>query len=234
MPTIGSQALLRVLPSTHYDFRPLIGAKIEIPIAQHIDVLGFEHAALQVRVRSGSFPPGSLMRLSLADDGFDPADPGTSFLSKTIGGEPIGVLEITEKTVFPFYQSVATAVPGRFGRLMVVTAAFTGGPDGGPSVTMSLDLVLSGGSVGTTIHQPLTYLGYTHELVETEEPFEHLTFDKPQHSPVFEPGLVNRLVASIRDLFQTARLPPGYPRFGNVNVAIQRPPEGFEERRSQP
>jgi hypothetical protein len=234
MPTIGSQALLRVLPSTHYDFGPLAGATVEIPIAQHIDVLGFEHAALQVRVRSGSFPPGSSMRISLADDGFDPDDPGTNFLRTTVDDEPIGALEITDKNVLPFYQSVATVVPGHFGRLMGVTAAFTGGTDGGPSVVMSLDLVLSGGSVGATIQQPSTYLGYAHEPVETEEPFERLTFDQPAQAPVFEAGLVNRLVASIRDLFQTARLPPGYPRFGNVNVAIQREPERFEERRSQP
>ena len=234
MPTLGSQALLRVLPSTHYDLRTLVGATIEIPIAQHIDVLGFEHAALQVRVRSGTFPSGSSMRITLADDGFDPDDPGTNFLSTTVGGEPIGVLEITDKTVFPFYQSLPTTVPGRIGRLMLITAAFTGGPDGGPAAVMSLDLVLTGGSVGMTIQQPLTYLGYAHQPVETEEPFERLTFDQPQHSPVFAPGLVNRLVATIRALFQGARLPPGYPRFGNVNVAIQRPPEGFDERRSQP
>ena len=229
MATIGSQALLRVLPSTHYDFGPLTGATVELPIAQHIAVLGYEHATLQVRIRSGSFPPGSSLRIDLADDGFDPEDPGTNFLRTSVDGEPLGGLEITEKTAFPFYQSVGSRVPERFGRMMGVTASFTGGAEGGPSVVLSLDLVLSGGSVGATIQQPSTYLGYAHEPVETEEPFERLTFDQP----VFEPGLINRLVTAIRDVFGRAKLPPGYPRFGNVNVAIQREPEGFEERRSQ-
>jgi hypothetical protein len=234
MPTIGSQALLRVLPSTHYDFSPLVGATVEIPIAQHIDVLGFAHAALQVRVRHGTFPSGSSLRISLADDGFDPDDPGTNFLSPTVDGEPIGALTITDTTVFPFYQSLGTPVPGRLGRLMAITAAFTGGADGGPSAVMSLDLVLSGGSVGMTIQQPSTYLGYAHEPVEAEESFERLTFDQPQRPPVFEPGLVNRLATAIRDLFQTVRaVPPGYERFGNVNVAIRRPDQ-FEQRREEP
>lgn len=154
MPTLGSQALLCVLPNTHYDFGPLSGATVEIPLAQHIDVLGYEHAALQIRIRTGLFPPGSSLRIHLADDGFNPDDPTTNFLRTTVGDEEIGTLELTERTVFPFYQSISTVVRGNFGRLMGITASFAGGPEGGPSVVMSMDLVLTGGSVGATIQQP--------------------------------------------------------------------------------
>jgi hypothetical protein len=220
VPTIGSQALLRVLPNTQYDLGAVTDATVEIPLAQHIDVLGYEHAALQVRIRSGSFPSGSSLRINLADDGYNPEDPTASFLQKVVGGEEMGTLEITDQTVFPFYQSVSTSIPGTFGRLMAITASFAGGPEGGPSVVMSMDLVLTGGSVGTAIRQPATYLGYAHEPLEADEAFEQFTFDQPQ------PGLVDRLITAIRDVFQTARLPPGYPRFGNVNVAIRGDREG--------
>jgi|Tabmets5t2r1_1033131.scaffolds.fasta_scaffold15626_2 hypothetical protein len=218
MATIGSQALLRILPYTHYDFGPLSDAAIEIPIAQHIDVLGYQHAALQVRINAGSFPAGSSLRIHLADDGFNPDDPTTNFLQKTVSGQEIGTLSVTDRTMFPFYQSMSTAIPGAFGRMMGITASFTGGAEGGPSVVMGMDLLLTGGSVGTTIHQPSTYLGYAYEPVETEEAFETVTFERGQPVP-FGPELITRLVTVIGDVFKSARLPPGYPRFRNVDVA---------------
>jgi hypothetical protein len=231
MATIGSQALLRILPYTTYDFGPLSDAEIEIPIAQHIDVLGYEHATLQVRISSGSFPAGSSLRINLADDGFNPDDPKTSFLQKIVDGQEIGRLEVTDQTVFPFYQSRSTAIPGTFGRLMGITASFAGGTEGGPSVVMGMDLLLTGGSVGTTIYQPSTYLGYAHEPVETEEQFERLNLEQAQPT-LFEPGLLTNLVTAIRDVFQSERrLPPGYPRFGNVNVAIRGDEEAQERSR---
>jgi hypothetical protein len=228
MPSLGSQALLRVLPYTRYDLSALSGATIEIPIAQHIDVLGYENVALQVRVRSGTLPAGSSIRVRLADDGFDPADPSAAdFLRTSVDGKDIGGLTVPEGTVFPFYQSIPAAVAGNFGRLMGIVASFTGGTEGGPSVVMSMDLLLTGGAVGTGIQQPSTYLGYSQEPVEPEDKFESLSFDAPP-SAGFPADLGNRLIAAIRFVLEKAKVPPGYPRFGNVNVAFQgerTPPE---------
>ncbi|HEV3000520.1 MAG TPA: hypothetical protein VGW75_07265 [Solirubrobacteraceae bacterium] len=224
MATIGSQGVLRVLPNTRYDFSALTGATVEIPIAQHIDVLGYENAALQVRIPTGSFPKGSSMRIQLADDGFHPDDPTTQFFQTAVDGSDIGSLEVTDKTVFPFYQSISARIPGTFGRLMAITASFTGGADGGPTAVVSMDLVLTGGSVGTTIRQPSTYLGYAFEQLEADEPVERLSFEQPQVTGRLEPGIAGRLIGAVRGAIGTAKLPPGYPRFGNVNVAIQREP----------
>jgi len=215
MPTLGSQALLRVLPYTRYDFGPLKSATVTIPLAQHIDVLGYADIPLQVRIRAGTFPAGAALRVHLADDGYSPEDPATDFLRTAVDGKDIGTLEVTERTMFPFYQSVAAPVRGNFGRMMGIMASFTGGPEGGPSAVMSLDVVLSGGSVGTTIQQPATYLGYAHEPFESEAAFEPLQFEPAPGT--MQPEPLSRLLVSLRGLIG-ARL-PGYPRFGNVNVA---------------
>ncbi len=224
MPTIGSQALVRILPRTSYDFTGLTGATVRIPVAQHIDVLGYQRAALQVRVYSASLPAGATVTVQLADDGFSADDPASAFLqtTKADGGE-IGSIELTEHTVFPFYQSISSEVPGVFGRLMAVLLSVKGGADAGPSIEFGLDLVLTGGSVGATISQPSSYLGYAHELVERVETFERLTVDEPEVAAGGD-ALVNRLTNAIRDAVQSrAQKLPGYPRFGNVNVAIARP-----------
>ena len=227
MPTIGSQALLRVLPYARYDLAPLTGATVEIPVAQHIDVLGYEHVTVQVRIRSGTLPPGSSIHIRLADDGFNPDDPAADFVRTSAEGRDIGVLEVPEGTVFPFYQSVSAPVRGSFGRFMAITASFTGGAEGGPSVVLSMDLVLTGGAVGAGIQQPSTYLGYAHEPLELEEPVEQVIFEPPR-SGGFPSDLAGRLMSAIRILLDRTLVPPGYPRFGNVNVAVQ----GDRERRA--
>jgi hypothetical protein len=222
MPTMGSQALVRILPRTHYDFSGLRDGVVRIPIAQHIDVLGYQRATLQVRLYSGALPAQSSLRIQLADDGFSHDDPANAFLqTMTAEGQEIGTLEIAERTVFPFYQSISTAVPGVFGRLMAVLVSFSGGTGGGPSVVMSMDLVLTGGSVGTTIHQPSTYLGYAHDHVEPIEQHEHLPFDSVDHAG----AETTALSESIREALLRGNLDMdtpdgGYARFGNVNVGI--------------
>jgi hypothetical protein len=229
--TIGSQVLIRVVPRTQYDFSGLRNGVVRIPIAQHIDVLGFQRATLQVRIYSGTLPAKSRLQIHLADDGFSADDTTNAFLqTTTASGEEIGTLQLGEGTVFPFYQSISTAVPGVIGRMMAVMVSLTGGADGGPSVVMSLDLVLTGGSVGSTIHQPSTYLGYAHDHVEPLEKLERLSFDQPDQPRAIgiggrEEDLVTRLVTAIRDaLLRTnpnvATPDAGYPRFGNVNVRV--------------
>jgi hypothetical protein len=95
---------------------------------------------------------------------------------------------------------------------------------------MSLDLVLTGGSVGSTIHQPSTYLGYAHDRVEPLEKLERLSFEQPDRPPAtgivgHEDDLVTRLVKAFREaLLKThgnVAIPEGgYQRFGNVNVGV--------------
>ena len=243
MATIASQALVRILPRTRYDLGELRDGVLRLPVAQHIDVVGFERATLQVRVYAGTLPAGSSLQVLLADDGFDPNDPATVPLqTSTPDGGDIGALSIPEGTMFPFYQSISTAVPGVLGRFLAVVLAFTGGAEGGPAVELGLDLVLTGGSVGGKIHQPSTYLGYAAEPVEAfepVEPIEALTSDDDAGSSesflagsVVE-GLVTRLSATVREALARGGLDVaapdgGYPRFGNVNVGItdDRPEEG--------
>ena len=231
MATIGSQVLIRVVPRTQYDFSGIRNGVVRIPIAQHIDVLGFQRATLQVRIYAGTLPAKSRLQIQLADDGFSADDTTNAFLqTTTASGEEIGTLQVAEGTVFPFYQSISTAVPGVFGRMMAVMVSFAGGTHGGPSVVMSLDLVLTGGSVGSTIHQPSTYLGYAHDRVEPLEKLERLSFEQPDRLPAtgtvdHEDDLVTRLVTAIREaLLKThgsvATPEGGYPRFGNVNVGV--------------
>ncbi len=226
MPTIGSQVLVRILPRTRYDFGNLREVVIQIPVAQHIDVLGFEHATLQVRVYRGTLPAKSSLRVHLADDGFS-ADDSTAVFLQTMSAQDkeIGTLHLGERTVFPFYQSVSTAIPGVLGRLMAVVISFAGGPEGGPSVELSMDLVLSGGSVGAKIHQPSTYLGYAHEPIEPVEPFERLTPVPSDQGGTREERLATVLSTAIREALgrgdvNVATRGGGYPRFGNVNVGI--------------
>ena len=226
MPTISSQSLLRILPRTHYDFGALKDAVIRIPIAQHIDVLGYERATLQVRLYSGALPAKSSLEIHLADDGFSPDDPANAFLqTKRVSGEEIGTLQVGDRNAFPLYQSISTAIPGILGRLMAVLVSFKGGANGGPSVVMSLDLVLTGGSVGSTIYQPSTYLGYAHEQVEQAEHFERLTLDQPDQTVVLEEGVGTQLSRAIREALLRGNLDMettdgGYARFGNVNVGV--------------
>ena len=224
MPTMGSQALVRVLPRTRYDFGALRDGTVQIPVAQHIDILGYHQATVQVRLHSGTIPPGARLRVHLADDGFNPDDPGTTPLqTSTIDGVEIAVLPVDEGTVFPFYQSVSTAIPGVLGRLMAIMVSFTGGPEGGPSVVMSMDLVLTGGSVGSTIHQPSTYLGYAHEQVERAESFERIVPEPRAQPPAARQDvLATRLADAILDVLRRSddAGPHVYERFGNVNVGI--------------
>jgi hypothetical protein len=229
MATIASQALVRILPRTRYDLGELRDGSLRLPVAQHVDVVGFERATLQVRVHAGTLPAGSSLQVLLADDGFDPDDPATVPLqTSTVDGGDIGALTIPEGTMFPFYQSVSTVVPGVLGRFLAVVLAFTGGAEGGPAVELGLDLVLTGGSVGGKIHQPSTYLGYAAEAVEAfepVEPIEPLAADDAGSSESFltgsvVEGLVSRLASTVRDALDVAAPDGGYPRFGNVNVGI--------------
>jgi hypothetical protein len=223
MPTMGSQALVRVLPRTRYDFGPLTDATVRFPIAQHIDILGYHQATVQVRIHSGELPAGAQLSVQLADDGFDADDPGAAPLqTATVDGTDIAVLPVGKGTRFPFYQSLSTPIPGVLGRLLAIMVSFTGGPKGGPSVELSVDLVLTGGSVGSTIHQPSTYLGYAHEQVERAESFERILPDQ-HHRPVGRDDvLASRLSDAILEVLRRAN--DGgtkvYERFGNVNVGI--------------
>lgn len=125
MPTIGSQSLVRVLPRTRYDFGALAGGEVTIPVAQHVHVLGYDRAALQVRVHDARLPEGSSVTVRLADDGFSADEPGSHFLQTTAGdGSEIGSVTLTAETRLPFYQSVSTKIPGVVGRLMAVLVTF--------------------------------------------------------------------------------------------------------------
>ena len=239
MATIASQALVRILPRTRYDLGELRDGVLRLPVAQHIDIVGFERATLQVRVYAGTLPAGSSLQVQLADDGFDPNDPATVPLQTARpDGDDIGALTIPEGTMFPFYQSISTVVPGVLGRFLAVVLAFTGGPEGGPAVEIGLDLVLTGGSVGAKIHQPSTYLGYASEPVEAFEPVEPIEplladsaadgSSEPFLAGSVIDGLVTRLSSTVREALARSGLDVaapdgGYPRFGNVNVGINDP-----------
>jgi hypothetical protein len=213
MPTIGSQALLRVLPRTHYDFRPLKKGTVVVPIAQRIDVLGYDRVTLQVRVHGGEFPKKSALVFQFADDGFTADDPNSAFLqTKTASGDDIGSLRIADGATLPFYQSMSVAIGGRIGRMLAITMSATGEAEGAPSALVSLDLVLTGGHVGTSIHQPSSYLGYALETTERVEAFEQVA------PGVADPAVERVAAALLQALRPRARNP--YPRFGNVNVGI--------------
>jgi hypothetical protein len=216
MPTIGSQALLRVLPRTHYDFRALKKGTVVVPLAQRIDVLGYDRVTLQVRVHGGEFPKHSALVFRFADDGFTPDDPGSSFLqTKTASGDDIGSLRVGDGVTLPFYQAMSVAIGGRIGRMLAITMSATGEADGAPAALISLDLVLSGGHVGTNIHQPSSYLGYALETTERIEAFEQLA---PAASAIADPG-IERIAAAIAQALKPRR-PNPYPRFNNVNVGL--------------
>lgn len=235
MALLESQALLRIIPRTTYDMRELKAGRVCIPVAQHIDVLGYSRATLQIRVYRGSLPAAASVTVDVADDGTDPTEPGAALMqtTKTAAGEAIGSVTLTEATAFPFYQSVSVDVAATIGRLMAILLSFEGGGDGGPTVEIGLDLVLTGGSVGATVSQPSTYLGYAHEPVERIPTFEEL--DIREEDPVHLPSAgdadflarVNEAVRSVLNSgeVQTMAKLPGYPRFGNVNVAIAKPVE---------
>lgn len=238
MPTIGSQGLVRILPRTRYDLSALRDAAIQIPAAQHIDILGFERATLQVRVYCGNLPSKSSLQIQIADDGFSADDSAGVFLqTRSVGGAEIASLHIPDGTVFPFYQSLSTAIPGVLGRMMAVIMSFTGGSEGGPMIELSMDLVLTGGSVGAKIHQPSTYLGYAHEPVEQEESFEQLIPEPHAAGGISEERLAKILSSAIRRGLPLGRpdvaAPDGYARFGNVDVGIEdsglRPDVGEEK-----
>ena len=238
MAMIGSQSLLRIVPRTSYDASALTGGVIRFPVAQHIDVLGYSRAALQVRVYRGSVPSGATVTVQVADDGSDPTEPGMTLLQpKTAAGDEIGAVTLTERTAFPFYQSISIDVPATIGRLMAVLLSFEGGAEAGPVIEIGLDLVLSGGRVGATVSQPSTYLGYAHEPVERLETFEPLGTDEDINAVAPTVAGKEDFLARVADAVRSvlglageqglARL-PGYPRFGNVNVAVARPVEKVE------
>ena len=216
MPSLGSQSLVRILPTTRYDFSALRGGAIMFPVAQRIDVLGFEVAALQLRVLSGQLPPGAAMKVFLADDGYDPDVPDAPlFQTQSPVHEDIASTELTSATVLPFYQTLSTTIPGKLGRMMAVLVSFEGGEEGGPSVALSMDVLLTGRLVGTNVQQSAAFRGYAQEVSEEPERFDRL---EPTLSGTLNEDLVSRLAEVISEALQR-KLPPGYPRFSNVNVA---------------
>jgi hypothetical protein len=222
MSSIGSQSLMRISPRTHYDFRELRDGSVSFPIAQRIDVLGYERATLQVRVHSGAFPKGASIEVRLADDGFSAEDPGSNFLqTKTPSGEEIGVLRLVGPIEPPFYQTLSTEISGKIGRFLAVTISARGAKAGGPSAVVSLDLVLSGGRVGSSFHQPSTYLGYALDVVDRPESFEELGAASVTSEPLNQ-ALIHRLSDAVREvLARGGHLGGEYPRFSNVNVGAQ-------------
>jgi hypothetical protein len=233
MAIIGSQALIRIIPRTTYDLSALTGGLIRLPVAQHIDVLGYARASLQVRVYRGRIPSGASVAVQLADDGSDPADPSVTFLQTTTSaGADIGSVTLNKQTAFPFYQSIFADVPASISRLAAVLLSIKGGAEAGPVLDIGLDLVLSGGSVGATVSQPSTYLGYAHEPVERLETFAPVGDDEPGSSGrgiAGDEDFQRRVADAVRGVLRTARDEGGYPRFGNVNVAIARPVERVAE-----
>jgi hypothetical protein len=218
MPTIGSQAILRVLPRTHYDFRAVKFGTIMLPVAQHIDVLGYDRVALQVRVHSGQFPKMAALQFQFADDGFSAEDAASEFLqTKAATGEDIGSLRIDDRTALPFYQAMSVGIGGKIGRMLAITLSATGDAEGGPAATVSLDLILSGGHVGTSIHQPSAYLGYALENGDRADMFEPLL---PRESEPLDDAMIDRVAAAVRDALRGQKSASPYPRFGNVNVGI--------------
>jgi hypothetical protein len=240
MATIGSQALLRIIPRTRFDLSQLRGATVQIPVAQHVDVLGFERAAVQVRIYRGILPAKSSLDIQIADDGFGGEGFSETFLqTQNSNGDDIGKLHIPDSAIFPFYQSIPIAIPGVIGRMMAVLLSFTGGPEAGPTVELSVDLVLTGGSVGAKVYQPSTYLGYAHETVEPVEAFDPLTSQPTASGDLSEARLAQLLSDAIRKAIAGSRPvfdPPDggtYARFGNVNVGIADPgrrPDVGEEK----
>jgi hypothetical protein len=217
MPTIGSQAILRVLPRTHYDFRALKNGSVVLPIAQHIDVLGYDRVTLQVRVHSGLFPNMAALQFQFADDGFSSEDPTSAFLqTKTAMGEDICSLRIDHRAVFPFYQAMSIEVGGKIGRMLAITLSAAAEAGGGPAATISLDLVLSGGHVGTTIRQPSAYLGYALDSSDTVEAFQPLL---PGEVGSLNESTIGRIAAAIKRALASQE-PSPYTRFSNVDVGI--------------
>jgi hypothetical protein len=234
MAILASQSLLRIIPRTTYNLSELIRGTIGVPVAQHIDVLGYSRAALQVRVYRGTIPNGASVTVQLADDGFDPSEPGPTLLrTTTTDGKDIGSVKLDEGTAFPFYQSILVEVPAAISRMAAVVLSFVGGAEAGPLIEVGLDLVLTGGAVGSTVSQPSTYLGYASEPVERLESFSPIGDGESQvgtSPPTTDEDFLTRVAQAVRSVLgasgdAVAKLPPGYPRFGNVNVAIARPVE---------
>ncbi len=214
MSSLSSQSLIRLLPTTRYDFSALRGGPITIPVAQRLDVLGYDTAALQLRVLSGRLSPGSTVKVLLADDGHDPDVPDVPLLqTQSPTGEDIASIELTSATVLPFYQTLATTIPGKVGRMMAVLVSFTGGDEGAPSVVLSMDLLLTGRLVGTNVQQPATFRGYAAERGEEPEPFERL-------APELTAPVGDDIVERLAEVLTRRPSKRGYPRFSNVNVAL--------------
>jgi hypothetical protein len=220
MPSLGSQSLVRLLPTTRYDFSALRSGSITLPLVQRVDVLGYDVAALQLRVLSGELPPGSTMTVLIADDGYDPEAPDAPFMqTQSQLGEDLASVQISSNTVFPFYQTVATTIPGKLGRMMAVLVSFNASESGGPCVSLSMDLLLSGRVVGRNVQQPATFRGYV------EDPTEELEFyTRMESAPAAPLGdeVINRVINAIGSALRGVVAAEEYPRFGNVNVAISR------------
>jgi hypothetical protein len=164
MSTINSGIVLRLLPKTAYDFSKItagVGNSQIITLAQHIDVAPFTEAVFIVRAHTLSLAGAATITFSVVIDGYEFGDPGvTGFLQpNNPAGAPLGQVQMTSGTVFPFFQNLA--VPTNFGRFVAIqlTGAVPMGAVGG-TCAISVDLSLKGGDATMRAFVPNTFQGY--------------------------------------------------------------------------
>lgn len=134
-----------VLPRTAYDFSELRNGAVYVPIAQGIDVEGAPSLSLEVRVHEATIGTGSAVTLRVAADSssMDTVDPPI-LQTKTAKGEDIAAFVIDSKTVTPLYQIVRISAD-EIGACLAMILEARGGVEGGPKLSLSIDLLLRGG-----------------------------------------------------------------------------------------
>jgi hypothetical protein len=187
-----------IIPRTTYDFRELREGTVKVPIAQRIDVSGATALTLELWVYEAQFGAKSSLTLRAANDGYTPENPDSSILqTRNAKGDDISVFVIDSQTELPLYQTIS--IPGEnIARCLALILEATGGPKGGPQVSLSIDLLLRGASE------------------ETARGVEPIITDPGTEDAVSGAALAR--IASASRAAVAARALPRYPRWREIVV----------------
>lgn len=133
-----------IIPRTTYDFRELRQGTVRVPVAQRIDVAGATSLALELWVFDARIGAGASVTLQAASDGYSPDSPNSDILqTKTAKGDKIAEFVIDSKTALPLYQTIKVLVED-IGRCLALILEVRGGADGGPHLSLAIDLLMRG------------------------------------------------------------------------------------------
>jgi hypothetical protein len=189
-----------IVPRTTYDFRELRSGTVKVPIAQQIDVAGATGLALELWVDEAAICAEASVTLRAANDGYSPETQGSSVLqTRTAQGKEICMFTIDSNTSLPLYQLIR--IPAEeIGRCLAVILEARGGPDGGPHLSLAIDLLLRG----------------TNEAGESMVSGVQSIVTSPQGEEVGSGPAMDRIAYAARQA--TARAPRRYARWREIVV----------------